>query len=85
MEKGEKVQQTGHCWQGSPGIVGQLCSLQELAPSDESESISTLLQVFVNEKATSGNTEKHNIRTKHALNKRTRFNFIPMIVKLKEI
>ncbi len=73
------MQQTGHCWQGSPGTIGQFCSLQEFASSDESESIATLLQVFVNEKATSGNTEKHNIKTKHALNKRTRFNFISLV------
>lgn len=79
------MQQTGHCWQGSPGIIGQLCSLQEFAPSDESESIATLLQVFVNEKTTSGKIVKHNIKTKYALNKRTRFIFITIINKFKNL
>ena len=83
--KGENEQQTGHCLQGLPGIIGQLRSLQEFVSSVETLPISTLLQVSSNEKTTSGNTEKHNIKTKETLNKRTCFIFISIIVKFKNI
>ena len=85
MYKGENEQQTGHCWQGSPGVIGQLRSLQGFVPSAETLPISTLLQVSSNEKTISGKTEKHNIKTMQALNKRTCFIFISIIVKFKNI
>lgn len=82
MYKGENEQQTGHCWQGAPGIIGQLRSLQEFVPSVETLPISTLLQVSSTEKTTSGNTEKHKIKTRQTLNKRTCLLFITAFYKI---
>ena len=85
MIRGEKVQQTGQCWQGRFGTTGQFCPLQGSVPSLEAEQISTLLKVFSNEKTTSGNTEKHNINIKKTFSKRIRCNFMTMITKLRDI
>jgi hypothetical protein len=71
--------------QGSFGRYGQFVSLHVFVSSKCKEFISTLSKVPSNEKTTSGRIEKHNIKIKHALNKRTRFNFISIMIKFKNI
>ncbi len=41
VKRCEKIQQTGQCWQGWLGRIGQWCSLHEFDPS-EVEPIPTL-------------------------------------------
>jgi hypothetical protein len=59
--------------------------LQEFVSSEETEFICTLLLVSSCEKTTSGNIERHNTKTRQAFNKRTRFIFMTVIKKFRNI